>query len=271
MTGGRPSNPLWWVYATARSLYCWTALSILTLVIGTLYVATGWWLSPRGRWFFLLERTWVTTILKASFVDLSVRGLENFRAGESYIVMANHLSMYDIPALHYLLGEKRDLRWIGKKELVKVPFFGWAFALSRHIPIDRHHRERGIAAMKRAAAESEAGCSFVVMPEGTRSRDGRLLPFKKGGFHLAIDTGLDILPTAIVGSERLMRKGEWWILPGSIEVVVTPPIPVEGLDKSDVPALLERVRERIAGTLEERRGDTPADTLETNPSEEEMP
>lgn len=273
----RPSNPLWWVYATLRTLYCWVALALLTLVIGTLYVLTAWWLSPRGRWILFLERAWVTTILKASFVDLSVRGLEHFEPGASYIVMANHLSMYDIPALHYLLGEGRDLRWIGKKELVKVPVFGWAFALSRHIPIDRHHRERGIAAMKRAAAESEAGCSFVVMPEGTRSRDGRLLPFKKGGFHLAIDTGLPILPTAIVGSEKLMRKGEWWILPGAIEVIVTPPIPVEGIEKSDVDALRDRVRERIAGTVADARGDDDAGlpdapatgTLGANPSQED--
>lgn len=247
-------SPLWWAYATLRSIYCWTALALLTLVVGTLYLATGWWLSPSGRFIRFLERAWVTTILEASFVDLSVRGLEHARHGESYIVMANHRSMYDIPALHYLLGAGRDLRWIGKKELVKVPVFGWVFALSRHIPIDRHRRERGIAAMKKAAAESEQGCSFVVMPEGTRSRDGRLLPFKKGGFHLAIDTGIAILPTAIVGSEQLMRKGEWWILPGSIEVIVTAPIPVDGLDKSDVEALRDRVRQRIAATLPDLPG-----------------
>ncbi|MDX1660364.1 MAG: lysophospholipid acyltransferase family protein [Gemmatimonadota bacterium] len=253
MTGRSDRSILWWVYATLRTLYCWVALALLTLVVGTLYLLTGWWLPSNGRFIRFLERAWVTTILEASFVDLSVRGLEHARPGESYIVMANHASMYDIPAVHYLLGADRDLRWIGKKELVKVPIFGWVFALSRHIPIDRHHRERGIAAMKQAAAESEEGCSFVVMPEGTRSRDGRLLPFKKGGFHLAIDTGLPILPTAIVGSQKLMRKGEWWILPGSIEVVVTAPVPVEGLDKSDVESLRDRVRERIGETLEEAR------------------
>lgn len=242
-------STLWWAYITARTIYCWVALALLTLVIGGLYLALGWWLTTTGRFFQLLDRAWVATILKASFVDLSVRGIEHARAGKSYIVMANHRSMYDIPAIHYLLGADRDLRWIGKKELVRVPVFGWAFALSRHIPIDRHHRERGIAAMRKAAAESEEGCSFVVMPEGTRSRDGRLLPFKKGGFHLAIDTGLPILPTAILGSETLMRKGEWWILPGAIEVVVGAPIPVEGLDKSDVEALRDRVRGRIAEML----------------------
>lgn len=249
MTPRRDRSPLWWVYATVRSLYCWIALALLTLVIGTVYLLTGWWLPSGGRFLRFLERAWVTTILKASFVDLSVRGLENARPGESYIVMANHRSMYDIPAVHYLLGADRDLRWIGKKELVKVPVFGWAFALSRHIPIDRHRRERGIAAMRQAAAESREGCSFVVMPEGTRSRDGRLLPFKKGGFHLAVDTGLPILPTAILGSEKLMRKGEWWILPGAIEVVVGEPIPVDGLDKSDVEELRDRVRGRIAKML----------------------
>ncbi len=240
---------IWWVWATLRTALCWTALALLTIPVAILYVVGVRLLPPAGPAMRSLERFWVWSILRASNAKLEVRGLEHVRAGESYIVMSNHRSMYDIPVVHYLLGGGRDLRWIGKQELLKVPFFGQALGQSRHISIDRQRRERGIAALERAAAESADGVSFVIMPEGTRSRDGRLLPFKKGPFHLAIDTGLPILPAAIVGSEVLMPKGTWWILPGKIELIVLPPIPTRGLGKESLDALSERTREAIRAAL----------------------
>ncbi|MDX1624751.1 MAG: lysophospholipid acyltransferase family protein [Gemmatimonadota bacterium] len=246
---------IWWAWATVRTIYCWIALAALTLFVGSVYLAVGW-IAPDSRFVRGLEHLWVGTILRASFVDLEVEGLDRVEAGTSYIVMANHRSMYDIPVLHYILDADRDLRWIGKQELLKVPVFGWVFGMSRHISIDRQHREKGIAAMKRAADESAAGVSFVVMPEGTRSRDGRLLPFKKGGFHLAIDTRLPILPVAIVGSEKLMPKGTWWILPGRIEVHVRSPIATTGLDKSDV----EPLRDRVRGVIRDALTDLPEES-----------
>lgn len=245
---------VWWAWATLRTLYCWTALALLTLLVGAIYIP---WLLVAGadsRFLRSLERFWVWTILEASNARVHMRGMENVRPGESYIVMSNHRSMYDIPVVHYLLGKGRDLRWIGKEELLKVPVFGQAFGLSRHIEIDRRRRERGIAALKRAAAESAEGVSFVIMPEGTRSRDARLLPFKRGPFHLAIDTGLPILPVAIAGSERLMRKGSWWILPGTIELTVLPPIPSRGLGKDSIDDLSGRVREAIRARLPDEPG-----------------
>lgn len=248
--GDRPA--VWWLWATLRTLYCWIALAILTLFVAALYIPAGTF-RPESRFARGVERFWVWTILRASNVRLSADGLEHVRPGESYIVMANHRSMYDIPVVHYLLGAGRDLRWIGKEELLDVPVFGWAFRASRHVAIDRQHRERGIAALERAAAESAEGVSFVVMPEGTRSRDGRLLPFKKGGFHLAIDTGLPILPTAIMGSGKMMPKGTWWILPGSIEVIVRPPVETRGLGKDAV----KELRDRVRGIIREALTDLP--------------
>lgn len=243
----------WRIYAVLRSAWCWWLLALLNCAAVPLYlVVTAF--EPEGRAARALERFWAWFILWGSRVRLSARGFDHVVPGQSYVVMANHLSLYDIPVLHYLLGRRRDLRWIGKRELVEVPVFGWAFGQSRHIAIDRQHRERGIAALRRAAAASAEGVSFAIMPEGTRSTGGRLLPFKKGGFHLAIDTGLPILPVAIRGSDRLMRKGSWLILPGGIEVVVMPPIAVEGLDKDDVDDLLDRTRAAIETGL----GELPA-------------
>lgn len=253
---------VWWAWATLRSFYAWTALAILTLVIGALYILALAVLPSGGRVVRGLERAWVGSILFASNAKVVGRGLERVRPGESYIVMANHRSMYDIPVVHYLLGKGRDLRWIGKQELVKVPIFGLALSKGRHIAIDRFRRERGIAALKRAASESAEGVSFVIMPEGTRSPDSRLLPFKKGPFHLAIDTGLSILPVAILGSEILMSKGRWWILPGRIELKVLPPIPTAGLDKSALEALRDRVREAIRAALPDLPEGDASDSME---------
>lgn len=240
----------WWTYAVVRTAGCWILLALITLVVAVPYILVAS-VAPESRFIRRLERFWVWFILRASNVKLSAEGLERAEPGTSYIVMANHRSMYDIPALHYLLGD-RDLRWIGKQEVLRVPFFGWAYGMSRHVAIDRANRGLAIAALRRAAEASAEGVSFVIMPEGTRSVDGRLLPFKKGGFHLALDTGLPILPVGIRGSERLMRKGAWWILPGAIAVAVRPPVPTAGIGKERLDELVERVREEIRAALDER-------------------
>lgn len=227
-----------------RSAACWVVLALLTSVVGTLHMASSL-VAPEGpapRW---LEMAYVWAILKASNVKLTADGLEHVEPGRSYIVMANHRSMYDIPALHYLLGRGRDLRWIAKQEIQRVPMLGWAYRLSRHVAIDRQNRRAAIEALKRAAAASRDGVSFVIMPEGTRNAGQSLLPFKKGGFHLALDTGLPILPVAIAGSDALMRKGSWHILPGAIHVAVRPAVETRDLERDDLEDLVERVRAAI--------------------------
>jgi 1-acyl-sn-glycerol-3-phosphate acyltransferase len=235
-------------YAVLRSAGCWILLTLLTLMVGTAHIASSL-IAPEGRFPRWLEMAYMWAILKASNVKLTVEGLEHVEPGKSYLVMANHRSMFDIPVLHYLLGHGRDLRWIGKREVQRVPVFGWAYQMSRHIAIDRQNRSAAIETLRRAALESREGISFVIMPEGTRSTSEELLPFKKGGFHLALDTGLPILPVAIVGSEKLMRKGSWYILPGSIHVRVRPVIETHDLDRHDIDGLSERVRSAIATAL----------------------
>jgi 1-acyl-sn-glycerol-3-phosphate acyltransferase len=238
----------WRVYAVLRSAGCWVLLTIFTLIIGALHIP-GSLAAPEGRFPRWLEMAYMWAILNASNVKLTCEGLQHVEPGRSYIVMANHRSMYDIPVLHYLLGRGRDLRWIGKQEVQQVPVFGWAYRISRHVAIDRRNRHAAIEALRDAAAESRAGVSFVIMPEGTRSTTGELLPFKKGGFHLALDTRLPILPVAIVGSDKLMRKGSWHILPGAIHVSVRPVIETRDLDREDIEGLSNRVRAAIAAGL----------------------
>lgn len=236
------------VWNVLRTAGCWIILAAVTIVIGALYLASAP-LAPDSRFVRWLELAWIWIILRGSNVDLVVEGLEHVESGRSYIVMANHRSMYDIPAVHWLFAWDRDLRWVGKKELGKVPVFGWVLVVSRHVLIDRQNRRRAIDALRGAAEANEEGVGFVVMPEGTRSVDRSLLPFKKGGFHLAIDTGLPILPVGISGSETMMPKGTAWILHGTIRLEIRPPIPTEGMEKKDLPELIERTRAEIGAAL----------------------
>jgi len=239
---------VWKAYAVIRSAGCWILLAVFTLAVGISHIATSL-IAPEGRFPRWIEMAYMWAILNASNVKLTADGLEHVEPGRSYIVMANHRSMYDIPVLHYLLGRGRDLRWIGKQEVQRVPVFGWAYRTSRHVAIDRQNRKAAIETLRRAAQESRAGVTFVIMPEGTRSTTQELLPFKKGGFHLALDTGLPILPVAIVGSEKLMRKGSWYILPGSIHVSVRPVVETRDFERGDIEGLLERVRSAISAGL----------------------
>ena len=240
----------WKVYAVVRSAGCWVLLTIFTLIVGFSHIPSSL-VAPEGRVPRWLEMAYMWAILRASNVKLTADGLENVEGGRSYIVMANHRSMYDIPVVHYLLGRGRDLRWIAKQEILRVPVFGWAYRVSRHVAIDRENRAAAIETLKRAAEESRAGVSFVIMPEGTRSTTGELLPFKRGGFHLALDTGLPILPVAILGSDALMRKGSWYILPGAIHVSVRPVVEAGALGREHIDELLERVRSAISAGLAE--------------------
>jgi 1-acyl-sn-glycerol-3-phosphate acyltransferase len=219
----------------------------LTVVLGIAHMLVSVLALP-GRPERVIERVYFGALLKLSGVRVAVSGWEHVRPDHAYVFMPNHRSWMDVPILHVALGG-RDIRWVGKKEIVPVPFFGWAFGLSRHIKIDRGNRERGIRAIRSAAQVGGGGVSVVIFPEGTRSVNEDLLPFKKGGFHLALDAGLEILPVAISGTERIMRKREWILRPGTAHVTFIPPVaPLPG-GKAALPDLMRAVRERIQGAL----------------------
>ena len=173
-------------------------MSLLMVLLTAIIIFAGafasWTVKERGQEFYALLLLLVTGVFGV-FVSLDL-----------FIFFL----FYEIAVLpmYLLIGI-----WGSSGEVRPQGVFGWAFGLSRHVAIDRQNRSRALDALNRAAAESTAGVTFVIMPEGTRSRDRRLQPFKKGGFHLAIDTGLPILPVGIAGSERLMPKGTWWFLP----------------------------------------------------------
>jgi 1-acyl-sn-glycerol-3-phosphate acyltransferase len=205
-------------------------------------------IDPQGKNVYGITRLWTWMILKVGGISLKVEGLNRIDPHSQYIFMVNHQSNIDIPVLLQSLSGFY-LRWIAKKELLWVPFFGWAMWASRHIMIDRADRFGAVKSLQKAKQRLRAGISIVVFPEGTRSGTGNLLPFKKGGFLLATQTNTPVVPVTINGSGASLPVGAWRLSPATIEVWVGEPLSVDGYRPGNLRLLSARVRRAIEAHL----------------------
>ena len=188
---------------------------------------------------------------------LEVRGLEKVPANRAVVFMANHQSNCDPPALLSVLPRVRGM---AKKEFFRIPVLGHGMLGVGFIPVDRRNRERALAAVEEAVKALRAGYSFLVFPEGTRSRDGRLQPFKKGVFVMALKAGVPIVPVSVSGSAKIMRKGEFAIHPGVVRITFHDAVSTEGYTLEDRRKLMDIVRRAVRSglALEEWPSDVPA-------------
>lgn len=178
-----------------------------------------------------LCRTWGRKMMRWNRVEASVEGLDRLVPGQPYVYVANHVSFVDIWALlEHLPG---SIRFVYKRELGGIPFFGPALRASGHIAIDRKNRGAAFSAYDAAAREVRGGTSAMVYAEGTRSRDGRLLPFKKGPFVLAIAAQVPVVPVAMLGAFECLPKGRIAPRPVPVTVRIGEPIPTAGLGYED--------------------------------------
>jgi 1-acyl-sn-glycerol-3-phosphate acyltransferase len=203
---------------------------------------------PHGKHVYCISRFWAWLILFLGGVSVRVHGLDRLDARQCYLFMVNHQSNVDIPVLLHGLAEFQ-LRWIAKKELLWVPFLGWAMWAGKHISIDREDTGGALGSLKKAAARIAGGISIVVFPEGTRSIDGRLLPFKRGGFLLAAKTGTSIVPVTINGSHKILPKGAWRLRPGIVDVHVGEPLKMSKHRPGALRALAHQVQRIIEKRL----------------------
>lgn len=215
-------------------------VALITLPVSLLIIAFSLF-DPQGKLSYGISRFWTWGILKIGGIRLKVKGLEQLDTSRQYIFMANHQSNIDIPVLVQSLSHFQ-LRWVAKKELLFIPLFGWAMWAAKHIVVDRSSRSEAMTTLRKARERIEGGICVVLFPEGTRGVDGKLLPFKRGGFVLAAKTQTPVVPVTINGSGAILPRGDWRIRGGEIEVIVSEPVALDQYQGGNVQSLLSRVR-----------------------------
>lgn len=221
----------------------------VTFFFSTVSLVGGLLRAPRELHDWV-HRNWSRILLRLAGVRLVTEGTENLERHEAVVVVSNHQSLFDIFALFAALPV--SLRFVAKKELDGIPVFSNAMRQAGHVFIDRSDRRQAVRTMRCAGERMrEEGLALGLFPEGTRSPDGRLLPFKKGPFVLAIDTQTAIVPVAVEGGGRILPKGRRRLEPRPIHVRCGEVRTLRGLGREDRDELLRRTRERIAGMLEE--------------------
>jgi 1-acyl-sn-glycerol-3-phosphate acyltransferase len=210
------------------------------LLLGSLFKQQNWiyWWATWGA------RTW----LKLQGVKVKVSGQEHLDPNQPYVFVSNHFSYLDAAPLFAFTG--RRMGAIAKKELLKAPILGYGMGFVNVIAIDRSNRERAVETMKDATDRLRSGISFLVCPEGTRAQPGQMLPFKKGAFHMAVQAGVPIVPIALKNSDVLMGKGTGEAWPGTIDMVMMPPVDTSWVKSDeDLDALVHQVQNTIMREL----------------------
>jgi 1-acyl-sn-glycerol-3-phosphate acyltransferase len=223
-----------------RSLLVTAPLIFLyTGVMGSISFLSSF-MDSSGRIQHACSRIWARMILKTSGVKLKVIGSENLAPNTAYVLCVNHQSHMDIPIL--LAALPIQFRFAAKKELFRIPFLGWHLRRSGHVPIDRVNPRAALKSMRDAAEKIRLGSPIVIFPEGGTSQSGAILPFKGGGFMLASQSMVDVVPVTIVGSRQVLMPRTYHVRKGSVEVSVGKPIPSHGLASSE---LANKVRQEI--------------------------
>ena len=212
------------------------------------------WITGSADTLYAIAMAITRTGLRLAGVKVRVEGEDRIDPARTYIFMCNHVSNLDPPVLITRLPRRTSV--LVKKELFQLPVLGRAMRLGDLVSVDRSDREAAVNSMRQAEEVMNRGLNMTVFPEGTRSRDGRLLPFKKGPFYLAMDSGVPVVPVTVLGSEVLMKKGSPLIRPGMVRLIFHSPIlPAEFSNNDD---LIRAVRDEIASAL-------PPGLRETNP------
>ena len=232
-----------------------TAAALLFVIIftplGALIRFPWTWITGSANVLYAIAMWITSTGLRVAGVRVKVEGKERINPAEMYIYMSNHVSNLDPPILIPHIPRRSSV--LVKKELFSVPILGQAMHLADLVSVDRSNREAAVNSMRQAEKVMGRGLNLMVFPEGTRSRDGRLLPFKKGPFYLAMDSGIPVVPVTILGSEKLMPKGSMLIRPGTVRLVFHRPIsPKQFADKEQVIAAVRReIASELAPSLRE--------------------
>ena len=224
----------------------WVVLE--TFVMGIVAIVTSYFVRTKDP-VHKVAIAWAKLILFASRIKVTINGLSNVDPSKSYIYMCNHQSNFDIPVLLGCLPVQ--FRWLAKAELFKIPIFGRGMRSAGYISIDRFNRESAFESISEAAERIKGGVSVMIFPEGTRSIDGKIRPFKKGGFVLAVDAGVPIIPVVLHGTRAIMPKGRLRINPGHVVMDILSPVDATGYTRDTKDELIEQVRNIICDNFDQ--------------------
>jgi 1-acyl-sn-glycerol-3-phosphate acyltransferase len=223
------------------------AMGLMTVLIGVPAVLIGLLIpgrSRKGRFFRYVAKAYCGLSLPLFRIRVRATGLENIDPAKPYVFMANHISHADAPALAVILPQ--PIHWVFKKELGAIPFFGWALRAGGQIMVDRADRQQAAGALRKALEGLSGNNSIMIYPEGTRSRDGRLLQLKKGGFRMAVQSGIPIVPVRVSGTREIVAADSLRVIGGTASIEILPPISVEGKTQADIPELMAAVRAALS-------------------------
>ncbi len=227
----------------------WTVLAFWSLSLAAIapLLFALFLLLRRKRVLYAPARFFIRIGLRLGGVRFDVQGLEKLNSRQTYLFLSNHQSLLD--PLIQLVGLKRDLAFLAKKELFRWPLLNWGLRWIDCAPIDRSDRERAIESLRQAAEKLKRGVSFLAYPEGTRTPDGTLLPFRKGVFLLALEAGVPIVPVTILGAYEVMPRGPLRCRPGHVRLIVHEPVPARAFSAVNLQDLIATVRRAIASAL----------------------
>ncbi len=226
------------IYHTGRF---WILITFLSLILGFTAIIAGLF-DKSGNLSHRVSRLWCRLLCQLNGVKVEIIGQENICLDTPQIFVSNHQGFFDIFALSGYLPVQ--IRWVAKASLFKVPFVGGAMSASGYIPVDRDDRKKAYEAFNKTLEKIREGCSIIIFPEGTRSEDGKIGPFKKGSNLIASRAKCPMVPVTIIGSGDIIKKGSGTISPGPIRVIISAPVPPCS-DKKENEAVLETLRNTI--------------------------
>ena len=233
-----------WLFFHNSIMLAWTIFS--AMAYGWTALCTSIFCRSASR---SIARLWCTQLLYMTGSKISVEGAEHIDKKNNYVFVANHQSYFDIPALYAGLGS--SISFIAKKELFRIPFFGWGMWAAGCIQIDRKNARKARKSIAKGAAQLKKNhTSLVVFPEGTRSSSGKVGEFKRGSFTLAIEAGVPLVPVAICGTRNIQKKSSLLISPAAVRLVIGAPISAEEVSKLGKEVLAGKVRETIIKLLD---------------------
>jgi 1-acyl-sn-glycerol-3-phosphate acyltransferase len=236
-----------------RAIWAFLVLTVTTVGLGITALAVLLF-RPGSHVVMKLGRLWSRAMLSASGVRVTYEGVENARKRSPCVFISNHQSFLDIWATTPVLP--LPTRFVAKKSLFRLPVFGWCLSAGGFIPIDRKNRTQAVRSLEMAAEKIRGGRLIFLFAEGTRSRDGRLGPFKKGAFHMALRAGVPVVPVAISGTWDALPRTSFRPRPGEARVRFLPPVEVDRYAPDDIDGLMSEVRAAIVRGLEPNAADS---------------